>query len=230
MTERATNTPQLKFFGAFITSLLVSGVCVAGPDLSLLSGYEADSGDQSYGYAGTLISWRFLVTRLWLDEVRYSFRVGSDKIRARAPGVSGAVGVGLRRKSFFLNILGGWEFRDVRVSPLREGIRVKGSLEGPLVLVDAGLWTGLNRVFFGASYSFATTYLWARLRGLRNLTDGFRVGGEVVAHGNEDYRAFQMGVVGEVDLGPVSLSLKGGYKRDSTGNKAYGGLETYLEF
>jgi len=122
------------------------------------------------------------------------------------------------------------ERRDVRISPFREEVKIKGSLEGPFVSADFGFTQGHNRIYLTASYSFPTTYLWSRVRFLRGIFRGLSLGGELVAHGNEDYRAVQTGAVGEVGVGPLWITLKAGYKRDSVGDRAYGGIETYLEF
>jgi hypothetical protein len=224
------NTPLRNLVLPLAVLVLQTGVGLSGPGVSLLSGYETDSENQSYGYVGLMAFRSPFVLRLWADEVRYSFRIGPERIRARAPGISVGTGLGFSGGSGFLNILGGWEVRDVRVSPRREEVRVKGRLEGFFASLDAGLITDRNRLYFTASYSFATTYLWGRLRVLRNLREGLSVGGELVAHGNEDYKAFQTGVVTEVGIGFLLLTFKLGYKRDSVGDKAYGGLETYLEF
>ncbi|MDQ7037800.1 MAG: cellulose biosynthesis protein BcsS [Aquificota bacterium] len=226
MTKKLCRTPLL----SLILFLSLPLVALGGPRFSVLSGYEVDSSDQSYGYIGLMTMWSYFLVRAWADEVRYSFEVDQERIRAKGPGFSGGVGLRVLKGSLFFNLVGGWERRDVRISPFREEVKVRGRLEGPFVSADAGFTGDQSRVYLVASYSFATTYLWSRVRFLRNLSEDLSLGGEVVAHGNEDYRAVQTGAVGEVGFGPLRVTLKAGYKRDSVGDRVYGGLETYLEF
>lgn len=206
-----------------------------GITLHTMVGFEADSRGQGYSYAGVLLSPQIEVgirglVRVWVDRITYKFGFEGETIRSSSPGYSLVGGVGFYKGAWFFNIFGGWERRDVNIFPYREGVRLKGRREGGLVAFETGFYKKESSLVFIGSYTGAISYVWTRLRYIRRIARYFSLGGELVAHGNKDYRALQSGGVFTLHLNRSSFGLRAGYKGDTVGDHAYFGLEVYFGF
>lgn len=84
-----------------------------------------------------------------------------------------------------------------------------------------------------ASFTIGTDSYWTRGRLTRKLQSGHAVGVEAVFHGNDDYSAWQAGVVMlDIRLTPeTSLGVKGGARKtDGDDAGAYIGIELGRSF
>jgi len=201
----------------------------------------AEYGDKNaYVYAGLLVPFRGsdlgngFVQRYWLDWLQYEYDNGSRTIKAKAPGASVAVGYGKAVTAGSWSIYMGPVWRDTDLSPDDKGSDVRGSQWGANVSLQGDRRLGEDWHANGiASFTTGTDSYWTRVRLTRKLQSGHAVGLEAVFHGNDDYSAWQAGVVMlEIRLTPeTALGVKGGARKtdgDNTG--AYIGFELGRSF
>ncbi len=220
-----------------LLAMLLTTTSALPVELSLLGGSEVDTEEQSYSYLGLLGEERLngsdsIMGKAWIDYLTYRFEQGNTEVKAKAPALQ--LSLGYRRYFSGWNVTGwlGWERRNTNVNPDVSGVEVKG-LKDSLLLqfeVNSQLNSSTNASFI-ASYSSATSYLWARGRFKRSVfSEKTRLGVELIGHGNEDYRAVQAGLLGEYSVGKFTGGVRGGYKNSSKGNSLYVGFEVYLGF
>lgn len=208
------------------SALAADGLVLAGGEVAR---------DAYYAYLGHLAplpgsklgnGW---VHREWLDALQYSYDT-SEKITARSPGFSGAIGYqGSKDGAAWAGYLG-LRFADTNLSPddpanVNRGFRTRAQaqLEYRVPRAVAGAeFDGL------AQWEFGSRSWYARIR-----LNGWRFGPELVFKGSPDYHAVQVGLTTRVYEGRDgdALTLKGGVSRqsgDSTG--PYLGLEWLRPF
>ncbi len=217
--------------------LLCSCALASPPAVSFLAGGEADTEKQSYSYAGlvlsrTLKAETYALFKVWGDYLTYRFPHGNTTIRADAPAFQLSAGLGRDYGPWSLTLWSGWERRDTRVKPDTENVEVRGVRDSLVLQFEAyGGFRNGARISFITSYSSGTSYLWSRARLKKALGDRrVSLGLEILGHGNEDYRAFQSGLLLEIQIAKAYVLLKGGSKNSSQGNSLYGGAELYLGF
>ena len=220
-----------------ILILTVVSLPVFSKPFSLLSGSEVDTKGQSYSYLGLTgekaLNRKFsILGKVWGDYLVYKFEQNNTQIKAEAPALQ--ISGGIKRKFEFwsLSLWAGWERRDTSVRPEVQGVEVKGVKDSLLLQLEVfGSVKGNFYTSLITSFSSATSYLWSRARIKKSfLREKLKAGVEVIGQGNKDYRAVQSGVIMEVLLGRLVLTLRGGYKNSSNGNSPYTGIEVYAGF
>ena len=174
------------------------------------------------------------VQRYWLDWLQYEYDDGTRTIKARAPGASVALGYGRAVTEGSWSIYMGPVWRDTDLSPDDKGSDVRGSQWGANISLQGDRRLGKDWRANGiASFTTGTDAYWTRGRLTRKLQSGHAVGVEAIFHGNDDYAAWQAGVVMlDIRLTPgASLGLKGGARKtDGEDLGAYLGIELAKSF
>ena len=230
----------MRLFTRLLVMMLLgfSGQATAADRLAL-AGAEP-GGENAYYYAGLLAPFQGsdlgngFVQRYWLDWLEYEYNNGIETIRARAPGASVAVGYGKTVTEGAWNIYLGVVWRDTDLSPEDPGSKVQGTQWGMNISMQGDHRLGDNWRANGiASFTTGTASYWTRGRLTRKLPSGHAAGVEVLLHGNDDYWAWQAGVVMlDIQLTPqTSLGLKGGARKTSGEDiGAYLGFELAKSF
>jgi len=201
----------------------------------------AEYGDENaYYYAGLLVPFtgsdlgNGFVQRYWLDWLQYEYDNGTRTIKARAPGASVALGYGKAVTAGSWSIYMGPVWRDTDLSPDDKDSDVRGSQWGANISLQGDRRLGNDWRANGiASFTTGTDSYWTRGRLTRKLLTGHAVGVEAIFHGNDDYAAWQAGVVMlDIRLVPgTSLGLKGGARKtDGEDLGAYLGVELAKSF
>lgn len=201
----------------------------------------AEYGDENaYYYGGLLVPFpgsdlgNGFVQRYWLDWLQYEYDNDTRTIKAEAPGASVALGYGKAVTAGSWSIYMGPVWRNTNLSPDDKGSDVRGSQWGANISLQGERRFGEDwRVNGIASFTTGTDSYWTRGRLTRKLQSGQSVGVEAVFHGNDDYSAWQAGVVMlDIRLTPVtSLGLKGGARKTSGEDiGAYLGIELTRSF
>jgi len=223
--------------GHVLAETATTGSEAANPPVSeWLSLAGAEYGDDNaYYYAGLLVPFpgsdlgNGFVQRYWLDWLEYEYDNATDTVRARAPGASVALGYGRAAAEGAWSAYLGAVWRDTDLSPDDPGSDVRGTqwglnigLQGDRRLGDDWHVNGI------ASFTTGTSSYWTRGRLTRRLASGYTPGLELVLHGNDDYSAWQAGIV-ILDIrlaAQTLLGLKGGArKNDSQSTGGYFGIE-----
>lgn len=221
-----------------IVLLGLSGQSAAADRLALAG---AEYGDENaYFYAGLLAPFtgsdlgNGFVQRYWLDWLQYEYDNGTRTIKARAPGASMALGYGKASAAGSWSVYMGPVWRDTDLSPDDKSSDVRGSQWGANISLQGEHRLGEDWLVNGiAGFTTGTDSYWTRGRLTRKLISGRAIGVEAVFHGNDDYAAWQAGVVMlDIRLGPgTSLGLKGGARKiDDEAIGAYLGIEFARSF
>jgi hypothetical protein len=214
----------------------------ASPDLATspppqklaLAGAEYGS-KNAYYYTGLLVPFpgsdlgNGFVQRYWADWLYYEYEDWNHTIKAKAPGLSIAVGYGKATETGNWTIYVGPVWRHTNLTPDEPDSDVRGTQWGVNGSLEGERRIGENWRANGiASFTTGSSSYWTRGRLIRRLESGPGMGVELVFHGNDDYSAWQSGLV-LVDLHPVShtsLGLKGGIRKSSGEDVgAYVGIE-----
>ena len=219
-------------------SVLCAFAGVAQAEALYLGGAEySDKSDYVYlGRIGSLEhdqlqnGW---ATRLWLDRASYRYTANGIHYRGRNVGLEAGIGYLFGQAPFTGSVFVSALARDTHVSPDDPGNRSQGVRGSVRLSTDLNyqintLWTANA----GASFTPLNHAYWGRLRLMRAISDSTRVGLELSRHGDEHYRATQMGMVltQRTDSG-ISWGLKLGYRRQpGEGSSPYVGIELGKSF
>ncbi len=193
----------------------------SSPQNLLLTGADY-GGDNAYYYAGLLVPFsgsdlgNGFVQRYWLDWVSYEYETWNRTIKAQAPGASVAVGYGKTTERGAWRLYLGPVWRDTDLSPDDPDSDIQGtqwganiSLQGNRSITEDWRASGI------VSFTTGTESYWTRGRLSRRLASGHSAGIEAVFHGNDDYSAWQTGLLLQ-DFQPApqtSLGLKFGARK-----------------
>jgi hypothetical protein len=230
----------MRLFRHILVIALLGYMCqsVAADRLAMAG---AEYGDENaYFYAGLLVPFKGsdlgngFVQRYWLDWLQYEYDNGTRTIKARAPGASAALGYGRVVTTGSWSIYMGPVWRDTNLSPDDKGSDVRGSQWGANISLQGEHRLGEDWLANGiASFTTGTDSYWTRGRLTRKINAGRSIGVETVFHGNDDYAAWQAGLMMlDIRLAPgTSLGLKGGARKiDGEDIGAYLGLEFARSF
>jgi len=194
--------------------------------------------ENAYFYLGRIQSagdslGKGLVYRAWLDGGGYQYDKSNRTIEARYWRISGAMGYQhSSHDSWWVGYLG-FAHQNTSLSPDDPESSSRGGktnaflqLEGETQL--APHWS----VNGSASYTLGRNAYWLRGRVFKSFDNSRRVGGEVVVHGDPDYRVTQVGGLFEIPLARSNKTLFKAGIRTSTGESAsaYGGIEFTQSF
>jgi hypothetical protein len=215
-------------------------------ETSVFSGGEVDNRAQGFAYLGLDLSERLyqslsLSVRVMPNFLTYKFRSEGRLTRATSPGFYTLAGVKFVSEPTTIGLFGGVEFRHTRLNPDIRSVKIRGDSVAGLIQGEFDHWlpsrTNLNGF---ASFSGTNSFLYERGRIKQQITNldfkksnTFNVGVEQIVGRNADFTQFGGGLVLEMFNIPnwVALSLRGGYKHDTTfGDGAYGGVEFYKRF
>ena len=184
------------------------------PRKLLLAGADY-GGDNAYYYAGLLVPFsgsdlgNGFVQRYWLDWVSYEYETWNHTIKARAPGASVAVGYGNAAERGAWSLYLGPVWRDTDLSPDDPDSDVRGTQWGVNISLQGDRSVAENWRAGGiASFTTGTASYWTRGRLTRKLASGHAAGIEAVFHGNDDYSAWQAGLLLQ-DFHPAPQTLLG---------------------
>jgi hypothetical protein len=219
--------------------LLASGIEVRADGKLALAGAEY-GGDNAYYYAGLLVPFpgsdlgNGFVQRYWVDWLRYEYDNGNETITAKAPGAAVALGYSRSVEAGSFGVYAGPVYRDTGLSPDDRDSDVRGgqwgvnlSLQGERRLNERWRANGI------ASYTTGTASYWTRGRLTRKFHNHHEIGMEAIAHGNDDYTAWQAGLValGFQPAPHTSLGLKAGTRKTSGEDySGYIGIELARDF
>lgn len=200
----------------------------------VLAGAEY-GGNSAYYYAGLLVPFpgsdlgNGFVQRYWADWLYYEYEDWNQNVKAKAPGVSMAVGYGKATETGSWTVYIGPVWRHTNLTPDEPDSDVRGTQWGVNSSLEGERRMGKKwRVNGIASFTTGSASYWTRGRLVRSLESGPAVGVEAVFHGNDDYSAWQAGVM-LLELHPAlhtSLGLKSGVRKSSGESiGAYVGLE-----
>ncbi len=184
--------------------LLTFGASVAQAKESMfLTGAELGDENSNYGFAAVVTPFdgstlgNGWVQRYWVEGLTYQYeKTPTLDIDAAAYGGEAAVGYQQSFDSGWWAAYAGALYRHTDLSPNDPDNDIEGNafglklqLEGEKELSDA---VKTNAI---ASYTIGTESYWARGRLLFKSFDDLFVGPEAIIHGDEAYRAHQLGVV-----------------------------------
>ena len=201
------------------------------PYWSASAGFEADTHDSGYGFAGPTYVRPFrpnmaVVAGANLNYLYYEYPTGGGHTNVRSPGINTRAGLRFGDRNYFQLAAGpGFKRRHIEIVDA-SGAVIESSRNTKVGLnIGADLWvnpTSHSNVFGLASYNTEDQYLWSRLAFREQITNhdwsgGFAhfVGVEAIGQGNQDIRSTQVGAFFEVAHVPSSMSVmvRGGYKR-----------------
>ncbi len=207
-----------------------------------LTGGEVAGDGNAYAFAGAIKplgrgsklgqGW---VQRYWLDWAGYRFDVGGEEIRARAPGVSAAVGYQRGIAGGYMAGYVGLGYRDTRLSPDKPQVKARGGQSSFQMLGEIDRRINDQWRFTGAAHlAFGPDSYWTRAKFLFPTASGpYWRGVEIVFQGDSDYRAVKAGyVLDEWRIGRgVNANFKLGIlKTEGLATRAYAGIEFVKTF
>ncbi|MEF8794281.1 cellulose biosynthesis protein BcsS [Thiohalorhabdus sp.] len=214
--------------------LLAASTPVGAASPVWLAGTEIGP-DTTYAYAGVVApvgsgsplgdGW---FQRYWLDWLRYTYEGAADEVEARAPGAEAAWGYQWPLAGGKLGVSAGAVYRHTTLDPSRAESAVQGARWGAKLQAAGRTTPGPWRLRGIVSYVVGIDAYWGRLRAFRGHGPSLWPGAEVVALGDPEYQAVQLGaILGQVPLGPGRrLTLKAGARLDGAdGATPYAGVE-----
>lgn len=204
------------------------------PYWSAVAGFEADTHDTGYGFAGPTYVRPIrpnlsFVAGGSVNYLYYRYPLSDGHTSVTSPGMSVRGGVQFGDKNYFQVMAGpSVKRRHTEMIDASTGNVVR-SLNETLVGLHMGasVWvdpTKHNNIFGMLDYNTQDNYTWSRLAYKEQLANhdwGGRftpyVGVEAIGQGNDDIRSAQVGAFVEVVHVPstVSVMLRGGYKRST---------------
>jgi cellulose biosynthesis protein BcsS len=240
----------------FILIALAVAVCprraLAGTTaVEAIAGWEGDSYDQGYGFAGA--GWLipagqkvFVPLRVFASYLYYDFESSGTITRVSSPGLSLMAGARFPGTNGNLTLLGGGESRrEHRTTGSGPGTEETQTPTGIVLQADGDHVVGRCwRASLLANYGGASRYLYGRTAMRRQMTNldwkgptSFFLGFEAIGQGNDESEAVQGGGFAEWNLTRrhLSLAFHAGYKdRWSPGEShhrgGYLGLGFYERF
>ena len=224
------------------------------PWWDVTAGYEGDSQDTAYAFAGPGYNHPIndntaIVARLTFSYLTYEFANGDGtRTHVSGPGISPTVGLRFGRKDNFKVMVGpDWKRRDREVMGPADIQLSKTDENNVGARFSADLYDDFAphwNVHALASFGTAEDWLWTRVGVKRQLTNlnwhrpiALFLGAEGISQGNSDIRQWQAGGLAEIVHAPSSLSvmLRAGVKKstfqhadDETG--PYFGIGLYRRF
>ena len=229
--------------------LLLTFLCVRPSfalEFSTFAGGEIDGRGQGFTYFGADLTQHITKTfavsgRAVPSYLTYKYYSGDTLIRATSPGLTTVAGIKLTWEKTTLGIFGGAEFRNTTLSPDDQYASVRGATSAAVVQGEFDHWFP-TKTNFGLSGSYSGTsdfsYEKAKIKQQVNNFDykgstNINVGVDQTYGRNADFHGITVGPLIELYYIPwkCAISLRGGYKHDSTfGGGGYGGLELYKGF
>jgi hypothetical protein len=219
--------------------LLATGLQSRADGRLVLAGAEY-GGDNGYYYAGVLAPFpgsnlgNGWVQRYWVDWLRYEYDDGNRTITAKAPGAAVALGYARSAVPGSFSVCAGPVYRHTDLSPDDRNSDLRGaqwgmnlSLQGDRHLDEHWRANGI------ASYTTGTASYWTRGRLTRMVDSRHELGVEAIFHGNDDYTAWQTGLVvlGFQPAPRTSLGFKAGARKTSGEDlSGYIGIELARDF
>lgn len=199
----------------------------------LLSGFEANPGNTSYAYIGTILpvykSWSdSIVQRYWVDHLTYSYKKDGQVIHANSWGGEASLGYREAAQWGRWGVFAGLLYRDTHFSPDDPDSRARGGIvrarfqfEGERIITDR-LRASAITSFVPGQYSY-----WARGRLLYRVGERVSIGPEVIGLGDPDFNIMQYGwvVAGIRFWSQLDIGLKGGARMTDQGTTGYAGIE-----
>jgi hypothetical protein len=219
--------------------LLATGIQARADGKLALAGAEY-GGENGYYYAGLLAPFpgsdlgNGFVQRYWVDWLRYEYDNGTRTVTAKAPGAAVALGYARSAGPGSFSVYAGPVYRNTDLSPDDPASDVRGtrwgmnlSLQAERKLDERWRASGI------ASYTTGTASYWTRGRLTRSVYSHHEFGVETIFHGNDDYTAWQAGLVvlGFQPAPHTSLGFKSGARKTSGEDlSGYIGIELARDF
>ena len=207
---------KLKWFCLLIS--LLSADALHANDNLLLYGVEI-APDNPYLYLGAIIpvvtendTW---VIRLWSDISEYEYDAYSTTIKAQSRNMHIAIGNQFIHDNGWLTAYLGYAYNHTDLDPVDPANEVRGTNKQLLVSADGemSLPSCDNNLNYGISYLLEQKAYWARVRPICWTLKEYKVGFEVVNHGDDHYNHLQLGGVlynNALSAG-TNITLKAGY-------------------
>lgn len=205
---------------------------IGSPRWTANAGFEADSHDTGYGFAGPMYVKPFRPNMAWVaggnfNYLYYEFpTVSGGHTNVRSPGVNVLGGMRFGGRNYFQLAGGpGFKRRHVEVLDASESvIRSSRRTEVGVHLVGVGSVdpTSHNNFYGQVAYGAEDDYIWSRAAFKEQLSNRswsgrftHFLGAEVIGQGNDDLRSIQFGPFVEFVHVPSStaIALRAGYKR-----------------
>jgi len=224
----------------FLLCLLFAMAIQARADGKLALAGAEYGGDNGYYYAGLLAPFpgsdlgNGFIQRYWVDWLRYEYDNGTRTVTAKAPGAAVALGYSKSTEPGSFSVYAGPVYRNTDLSPDDSKSDVRGAQWGVnLSLQVESRFNERWRANGIASYTTTTAAYWTRGRLTRGFYTHHEIGVEAIFHGNDDYNAWQAGVVvlGFQPAPRTSLGLKAGTRKTSGEDlSGYIGIELARDF
>ena len=219
--------------------LLATGIQARADGKLALAG--AEYGDENgYYYAGLLAPLpgsdlgNGFVQRYWVDWLRYEYDNGTRTVTAKAPGAAVALGYTRSAGPGSFSVYAGPVYRNTDLSPDDPKSDVRGAQWGVNLSLQAeSSFDERWRANGIASYTTGTASYWTRGRLTRGFYTHHEIGVEAIFHGNDDYNAWQAGLVvlGFQPAPRTSLGFKAGTRKTSGEDfSGYIGIELARDF
>jgi len=228
--------------------LFVIFPCPAGhaAEVFMFAGSEIDGRGQGFSILGVDVTQSINKTvavagRVMPNYLTYKYCSGDIQIKATSPGIFAVAGVKLFWDKTMLGVYGGVESRNTDLSPDDRTSSVRAHALAGIIQGEFSAWltNRTNFIVFG-SYGGTANFLYEKAGIKQQVTNldykspyTFYVGVEQSMGRNKDFRGENYGALVELFYVPqkISITLRGGYKHDSTfGDGAYGGLQLYKGF
>lgn len=224
-----------------VAALLRPAPSSAAGSYYAIGGSEWDTEGQSFSYIGGGAtrpldeSWS-VVGKVFAGYLDYKFESNGQTLDAEVPILTPAAGLQFHRGPYTLGGSLGLDLRKAKKEQPGGGSQTSSdaglSVQGE-AYVDLSERKSLEAI---VSYSTIENFFWARGRVKKPVYEFgggvIKAGVEAVGMGNEDFSAFQAGVLAEIlKASGFSVLVKTGYKHSSALNAAgYGGIELYYGF
>lgn len=174
------------------------------------------------------------VHRYRADYIRYEYPVNDHEVEAEGWSVGVALGYQVPITNGWLSMYVSGNYRDTRFSPRQPDSPLAGRRFVPGLEADGGRLFGDRWLTaLTVSYLPEDEAYWTRARVLRRTTAQTFLGPEVVAHGDQEYDARQIGLALQLNqvFGRFDVVIKGGGKEIRDGDSGgYGGIELLRHF
>jgi hypothetical protein len=223
---------------AVVLSCLAAAAGAHADDRLVLAGGEVAESSY-YSYAGTVLplgrrnDGRGFLQRYWIDRFGYEYDTGQRRIKASAYGAEAALGYGTSFPQGWATASLGLRYTNTDLTPDDTSAQARGSQVGLKLDVQAEREVAPQwRAGAIASYVTQQNAYWGRVRLMRSLSPGRALGGEIVLGGNSESHSTSAGFVLTIQpqAAPWSIGLRAGYRTQSSGDSAYGGVELGYAF
>jgi hypothetical protein len=179
----------------------------------------------------------WLLGRVMGLNVDYKFDVDDDTLEGKLSSATPSLGIRRSLGGGSVSLLGGLDIEWIEQEE-QNGTDDKDQKMGVSIQGEWDKWwPGANNLSCIVNYKSIDNFFWGRLRGKKGVGQIGRgnifLGAEMVGMGNDDFAAYQAGLIAEAaDILPaLSLGLRAGYKHSSSFTDAiYGGIEFYYSY